>query len=281
MNRQQFIEYIKNPATLGANSLAGLDKLNHDFPYCQSVKIMFLLNLFKEGNLEYDKQLRQTAAFIPDRRRLKKHIDGIGKITDGLRAAEFPDEYTPEKPKVKNDQPGKEIPPIRLTDLKTESEATTDEEERRILDLKKKIEARLKAMGTARYVPGDIPQEDAGTNGAGDDSNKENSQPVITGQRIKNIDKHKDLIEKFIKEEPTIPPPRQDFFNPEKISRQSVVDEQNIVSETLAVIYQKQGYFGKALKIYYRLMLKYPEKSSYFAGQIENLKEELKNQKNK
>ena len=42
----------------------------------------------------------------------------------------------------------------------------------------------------------------------------------------------------------------------------------------MAKIHAKQGNFGKAIKIYKELMLRKPEKKSYFAAQIENLKKE-------
>lgn len=45
-------------------------------------------------------------------------------------------------------------------------------------------------------------------------------------------------------------------------------------TETLAEIYSDQGYFAEAKKIYSRLMLRYPEKSAYFASLIEKLGQE-------
>ncbi len=45
-------------------------------------------------------------------------------------------------------------------------------------------------------------------------------------------------------------------------------------TETLAAIYADQGYFAEAKKIYSRLILRYPEKSAYFASLIEKLRQE-------
>ncbi len=50
--------------------------------------------------------------------------------------------------------------------------------------------------------------------------------------------------------------------------------ELGFCTETLAGIYAEQGYFAQAKKIYSRLMLRYPEKSAYFASLIQKLKEE-------
>ena len=82
-----------------------------------------------------------------------------------------------------------------------------------------------------------------------------------------------ELIDKFIAENPSISRPKAEFFNPISAAQSSNRDEENIISETLAKIYANQGLFDKAISTYRNLMLKYPEKSIYFAARIEELKE--------
>lgn len=86
-----------------------------------------------------------------------------------------------------------------------------------------------------------------------------------------------EIIDKFIAENPSIPRPKQEFFNPISAAQESVIDQENIVSETLATIYEKQEYFEKAISIYEKLKLKYPEKSIIFAARINVLKNKLNN----
>jgi hypothetical protein len=59
-----------------------------------------------------------------------------------------------------------------------------------------------------------------------------------------------------------------------KMAEESISVRDEMATETLARIYVKQGKLSHALNVYQILMQKYPEKSSYFAAQIQQLKAE-------
>lgn len=86
------------------------------------------------------------------------------------------------------------------------------------------------------------------------------------------------LIEKFLEAQPKMPQIKEkESSSPmESPAPQEDVNE-DFVTETLATIYSQQGYYKKAIQIFEKLSLKYPEKCTYFAGQIEKIKNLMNN----
>lgn len=56
------------------------------------------------------------------------------------------------------------------------------------------------------------------------------------------------------------------------LAEKSLAENKDLVSETLARLYVRQGYYEKAIAMYERLCLAFPEKSHSFAAEIDKLK---------
>ncbi len=106
--------------------------------------------------------------------------------------------------------------------------------------------------------------------------------PEVTKEDIEkavaksNVNDFHGILDKFIRENPSISRPKAEFFNPVNMARQSVEEDEELVTETLANLYYKQGNLKKAIRAYEKLCLKYPSKITYFANLIQKIKTELK-----
>src|SRR5690606_37259257 len=87
--------------------------------------------------------------------------------------------------------------------------------------------------------------------------------------------KDTEIIDKFIREEPVIHPPSPEQLNTENMARRSAEDNYILVTETLANIYVDQGLYLKGIEVFKKLILKYPEKKSYFAARIQDVERNL------
>ena len=92
--------------------------------------------------------------------------------------------------------------------------------------------------------------------------------------KVKKIDRTsksntKQLIDNFIDKKISISKAKKTtFFKPIHVAKQSLIENESLVTPTLAKVYLDQGHYDRAISAYTKLCLKYPEKNSLFADQI-------------
>jgi len=92
--------------------------------------------------------------------------------------------------------------------------------------------------------------------------------------KVKKIDRTpkprtKQLIDNFIDKKVSVSKPKKTtFFKPIDVAKESLIENNDLVTPTLAKVYLEQGHYDKAISAYEKLCLKYPEKNSLFANQI-------------
>ena len=272
MDSKQLIGYMTMPERMKGNDVDEVEQMVKTFPYFSIAQALLSIAYQNIGSPNYDSQLKRAAAIMPNRDKLRL-LSMIAKhrLESKPEIPALPDEFEPkdnvfssiESIDTKEEQNGSIIrekvfiiPEIDLSGSHEElsAEMALLEEKRKSIDeLKAIIANRLKEI-------------------------EEEKQRKEAGKPAPKKLSRKELIDKFITENPSISRPKAEFYNPISVAQNSIIDQENIVSETLAKIYEQQNYFEKAISIYKKLGLKYPEKSRYFAAQIERLQESQKSQ---
>jgi hypothetical protein len=312
MNRQQFHNYMKNPANLDGDSLAELEDLLQEYPYFQAARMLYVRNLKNLDNIKFNKQLKLAAAYINNRQYLfgllndigfdengnfypvnidyqidERHTEQDSDSTDKLLA--LADESAEVRIQASSDpiqqysksfyvQELEKFIPVADLDLLLFDFPVEDKE---VLDFDfdnklPELEATMQDQDTIDDKP-DTDSKGITTRDLieqfiqHDIQSDEETKPAEQAKRM-------ELIDDFIRINPKMPRPVEQTERSEDISLSSLKESDAFMTETLAEIYLKQGYYYKALQVYEKLSLKYPEKSVYFATQIQNIKELITNQ---
>jgi hypothetical protein len=270
MNREQFIGFVKSPAALDAGTTPLLEKLVAEYPYCQTAEILYALNLNKENDFRFNAQLKTAAAYAPDRSVLKHLLTGmVEKVQPKEVNVPVP---APEWTPAGHDPDASPLPGDKTKDL-VQLVDQLKSEVQSILSAGPDV-AGLQLMSLASKLDEVIREHEHPEPLLKPDVKDYNFShlPDLTEESDYAQSKEA-LINKFIEEEPRIEAPRKaEFFDAVDYAKHGLEDTQEIVSETLAKVHLKQGFPEKAIKIYERLSLVYPEKSSYFAARIEKIR---------
>ena len=308
MNRSDFINMLEDKVQVNRQMIGEVYELIDIFPYFQSAHLLLLKGLQNNADVKFERQLRNSAIHIADREVLYYLLNrkpapvpgkkGLIYEEPGNRENGFDHQQTVIESAKNSEQLISEIEKNSDVVLKEQaedslhlhshsivvsSESETTESEEVMLIMDEEIapdEERIFYMDPGFSVPDysdllELDTEPGKTIISGENVNTLEQPGGDTGKDKKLL--QSELIDKFILTNPRIEPIKDSAkVSSEDISKLFAEREGGFVTETLAKIYINQGYYSKAIDIYQELSLKFPEKSSYFASQIEKVKEYLK-----
>jgi hypothetical protein len=308
MRAERFQKIINDPQVLQKEDLAELQQLTVDFPYFHAAHILLSMAAKKWDTSIYQKSLKRTAIIAPNRARLFDLIQGMDALPVE-RADESARQEPKSEPVI---EAGHELDILKAAELSAESaeavESAREAEKRQKSGEQSLAEEIVKQVVTS-FVQKEILKtpdvhkkdlfqeqpESFGdwlsflkkNNGQSygeieKEVNREKArQTSEKDQKIEDPgpvsakkEKQKAIIDKIIEASPghIRYKEEQKFYVPEIKAKESLLENEHLVTETLARIYALQGSIGKAVRAYEILSLKYPQKSAYFASLIQKIK---------
>ncbi len=299
MTRHQFSAFVRYPETLDQEAMKELDQVIARFPYCQDAQYLLALCVKEFDHLRYPGLLKRTASCAGDRNVLRQllttHLlpvsheleptesDAEAVVIDSeeitLEEA-IPDDASFQSIDIQGHEEKEDFGAVTAAELDSlpsieieepgvtftwefsgkseeKSEIPSEPEHFSPEELLAIVHRRLAEISSGEIrsnQPEIIPSEEATP------ANKSSATSTS------------DIIDRFIREEPRISRPGVRFYSPSDESWESSAENEDIISETLAMLYAEQGNLTKAISIYEKLSLLNQEKSRYFAAQIKKLK---------
>ena len=284
MNKSDFIEIIRHQRVLSENEYDDILRISRNYPYFHTAYVLLLNSMYRNDDIEFSEKLKETAIYIADRQvlynLLNSDIQISGTGSEEVRketVVEGKDEDGIPRDSVEETEPQstqKEESKTESSDTKTSYEPVSGRSREELIE---EIQTRLNEIGAGDILQ--LDDTDDAESEIPDDSNIEEYE-VDMNNDLLDLDQDSvymnddELVDRFINANPRIEPRIEDADSEnEDLSAKNSEGSTNLVSETLASIYLSQGYYSRAIAIYEKLSLKYPEKSSYFASQIEKIEE--------
>ena len=247
MNLIEFNSIISSPGQIKKTHVGELHQIIESYPYFQLAHFLHLSGLKKYNSFKYNDHLKKTAAYTTDRSVLFDYIT----INDlDIHPA----------PKQELKMPAPETGEAE-TDM-YDAEDVSPEATLNIgapLQFKKDESYSFREWLQLSEVSPIDREEDLAEKSIRD---KVDTRSKTSSQM--------DLIDRFIAKNPKISPSLSDTYSDATLD--SVTENDNLMTETLAHVYVEQKKYKKAITAFTILSLKYPEKSSFFALQIEAIK---------
>ncbi|MBV8038278.1 tetratricopeptide repeat protein [Bacteroides sp. AN502] len=283
MTAVQLQQWIQHPETLNQDSLYELRTLVARYPYFQSVRLLYLKNLYLLHDVSFGAELRKAVLYVVDKRSLFYLIEGENyKLNRNEQSVSI----------LEKDEPGidrtlflidaflSKMPDVQSQT--SELDYTMDYTAYLLHDDKADdvVENKMRPLRGQDLIDGFL--------------NKMNADEKNLPTEQMNADKSqmdKDVLLADVSEESTSPlismpisvNDDQAEDEEEEKGEDCVVEREDdsYFTETLAKIYIKQHRYEKALEIIKKLSLNYPKKNAYFADQIRFLEKLIINAKSK
>ena len=260
MNLTDYTYLINKPDAINERHNVALEKIMEEFPYFQSARVLRLKHLYNQDSFKYNYALKVAAAFTTDRGILFDFITSNTFVTvqNGLydqKVAELLNINVVESEHLVQETPVNSLENSIKLSIK-EAVGTVNESVENTLELGKPLEFSA--------------------------NEKHSFQEWLQLSRFKPIERKETsfeeeekkkkaaIIDKFIEANPKIPPINKE--NSTVFSEPIFEDKSYLMTETLAKVYLEQKKYSKAIQAYEILILKYPEKSSFFAHRILDIK---------
>ena len=296
MNISDFTYLLKEPKEINPEQTEAIESIIKEFPYFQSARAIFLKGLKNQDSFKYNNELKITAAHTADRSVLFEFITS----KDFNKTLVIPEENQKEKELAKievvdfeeltisKDIKRGQLIKKHLEEAQGHQEALEDITSHQITP--EKIAATTNEVSPEEILEIDRPLtfEQSEKHSFNEwlqlsmvKSIDRESKKEIEENQVQKIEPKKDkkdliakklnLIDTFIKNNPRISPVK-DITHTINLAESFQVDQNQLMTETLAKVYLSQKKYKKATQAYKILILKYPEKSGFFADQIRAIK---------
>ena len=243
MEKEKFYSYLDSSEMKSLEATNFLRSIINTYPYFDSARALYLKSLKLNESSLFEDHLYKNAALMPDRRQLFFIINPL--IQSSYQSVVTNPNKETDSTFVLIDD-GTQNTNVALVDI---SEDTKEHE-----------------IPISGYELLDISEQDNSSEGVNGLGTNVGFEPELLTNDV--------LIEQFIKSNPRLKPPQIIQGEQEDISLKSLEEPEDLITEPIAKIFLNQGFTDKAISIYEKLSLKYPEKSSYFAGQIQDIKKQ-------
>ena len=276
MNVTDYTYLINKPDAIHEKQTEALEKVLVEFPYFQSARAIQLKGLYNQNSFKYNVALKITAAHSTDRSILFDFITSdtfisIQKNLYDKKALEILDiKVVDSEIIVSEEKIETKINALERSILTSIKEASVVE----VDDASKTTEEKLaigKPLDFSKSEQHSFQEWLQLSRTEPIQREKENSinipDPTITEDKRKKLE----LIDKFIEASPKISPVKHGVASTVTFDL-NAADNSFLMTETLARVYLEQKKYQKAIQAYEILILKYPEKSSFFADRISDIK---------